>query len=133
MAQDFSVTGIGLGQFNAVFQRLYLPVQFGPAVYVPHVHNLFLEYALELGVPGFVACAALVVGVVRLGLSGARAPDRQVQCTAIGLLLGLLAFAVFGLTDALAPGARAGLVLWIVLGLCAATGHATLVASEPTG
>ena len=38
----------------------------------------------------------------------------------------MLGFLAYGLTDAIAPGARGGLVLWIGLGLGAALPRATI-------
>ena len=125
MIQDFAFTGIGLGQFNPVLHGLYVPFLVAPETFVPHAHNVFLEYALELGIPGAVAFGALVVAFFRLCWRASRASDRTVQWTALGLGLGLIGFLVYGLTDAIAPGARAGLVVWVVLGLGGAMGNLT--------
>jgi putative inorganic carbon (HCO3(-)) transporter len=123
MLQDFAFTGIGLGQFDRVLHALYVPLLNGPLEVVPHAHNLFLEYALELGIPGAVAAMFLVVAFFRQCLRAARSSDPLVRWVGIGLGIGMLGYFVYGSVDAIAPGARAGIVLWIVLGLGAAVGN----------
>jgi putative inorganic carbon (HCO3(-)) transporter len=122
MLQDFPFTGIGLGQFNPVLHALYAPVVVPPATFVPHAHNVYLEYALELGIPGAVAFGLVVLGAFIGCWRGVRSADPRLQWTGLGIALGLLAFLVYGFTDAIAPGARAGLVLWTMLGLGGAIG-----------
>ena len=45
------------------------------------------------------------------------APDQETRYLALGLAGCLLAHAVYGLTDAVALGAKPGVILWILLGL----------------
>ncbi len=122
MLQDFPFTGIGPGQFNAVLHALYVPFLLWNQ-YVPHAHNIYLEYALELGIPGAIAFGLVVLGFFRSCALAARSGDALVRWTGLGLAFGMAGFMVYGLTDAIAPGARGGLLLWIVLGLGAAAGN----------
>jgi putative inorganic carbon (HCO3(-)) transporter len=123
MLQDFAFTGIGLGQFDRVLHALYVPLLNGPLEVVPHAHNLFLEYALELGIPGAVAMMFLVLAFFRQCFRASQAADPLVRWAGTGLAAGMLGYMVYGTVDAIAPGARAGIVLWIVLGLGAAVGN----------
>lgn len=123
MARDFAVTGIGLGQFDPVLHALYATPLLTRDEFVPHAHNLYLAYAVELGVPGAIAFAALVVAFFRTCVRVRRSGDGVVAVSAVGLAIGVLAFMIFGFTDAIAPGARGGLILWIVLGLAGALGR----------
>jgi O-antigen ligase len=127
MAIDFPLTGIGIGQFNPVMHLFYPSSLIADQQPIPHAHNLLLAYVVELGIPGACAMSALVVLFLRACFRAARSPDRLLSWTGISLGLGMLAFAIFGLVDAIAPGARGGLVLWIILGLGFAMGN---VASE---
>jgi O-antigen ligase len=120
MVRDFPVTGVGLGQFDPVLHLLYLPAFGTPGLYVPHAHNLVLAYAVELGVPGAIAFGLLVAAALRGCLGALQAADGEVRWSALGLALGLLGFMIFGLTDAIAPGARGGLLLWVSLGMAVA-------------
>jgi putative inorganic carbon (HCO3(-)) transporter len=123
MIQDFPVTGIGLGQFDFVLYTFYTPVGLVPSEYVPHAHNLFLDYAVELGVPGALAVAGVLISCCHQCIKAAALEDTVVRSAAVGLGLGLLAYLVYGLTDAIAPGARAGFMLWVLLGLALALGR----------
>jgi putative inorganic carbon (hco3(-)) transporter len=122
MLRDFPFTGIGLGQFNPVLHAVYTPFLVGPDTFVPHAHNMYIEYALELGIPGAVAFGLLVLASVRGCCRAMRSANARLHWTGLGIALGLLAFLIYGLTDAIAPGARAGIVLWTLLGLGGAIG-----------
>ena len=57
--QDFPFTGLGFGTFEQVVAVLY-PLFLNPAGTVPHAHNLFLQVAVDLGLPGLVAYLAVL-------------------------------------------------------------------------
>ena len=46
--------------------------------------------------------------------------DARLRPLALGLLAGLVALHVYGLTDALAPGSKPALIFWCALGVLAA-------------
>jgi putative inorganic carbon (HCO3(-)) transporter len=56
MIQDFPFTGIGMGAFMQVANAMY---PFSPHADHPHAHNLFLQVAVDLGLPGLIAWLAL--------------------------------------------------------------------------
>jgi len=118
--QDFPFTGTGLGTFRRVVNLLYPLFLVGPDVDIAHAHNMFLQVAVDLGLPGLVAYLALLwlAGVVTWQV--ARRGSPVVRATALGLLAGLIGLHVYGLTDALAPGSKPGLAFWVALGLIAA-------------
>ena len=126
MISDFPITGIGIGQFNPVLHLLYPSSVLPPSTYVPHAHNLYLDYAAELGLPGALAFAAVVASSLYECGRASKSSHLCFRWTARGLLLGLLAFMFYGLVDAIAPGARGGIVLWVILGLCLAAGNIAL-------
>jgi len=121
MIGDYPFTGVGLNNFPLVQQRLYplLPVQ--PAALIPHAHNLYLQAALDYGVPGllaFLALAASLAATIRPGLARpARGlPDLDAVILA-GYAAGLVAYLLYGLTDALAVGGRLAAPAWLLAGL----------------
>lgn len=122
MLQDFPLSGIGLGQFSPVLHALYSPLLIPPTAQVPHAHNLILEYALELGLFGAAAFVTLVVAALRSCMAAIASADPLLRWTGLGLCAGIAGYFVYGLTDAIAPGARGGLPFWGVLGLAAAVG-----------
>ena len=115
---DFPFTGIGLGAFRQAAFRLYplpLPVEQD----IAHAHNIFLQTGLDLGLPGLVAYGAVLILAAVVGWRVARR-DVGLRAVSLGLLAGLAALHIFGLADALALGAKPGLVFWFALGLLAA-------------
>jgi hypothetical protein len=58
---------------------------------------------------------------VLVGIVVSAEPDLTLPKTT-GLLLGLAALHIYGLGDALAPGSKPAVLLWVILGLIAAAG-----------
>ena len=124
--QDFPFTGMGMNTFRHVMPLLYPLFTIGPDVDVGHAHNEFLQAALDLGLPGLIAFIAVHLGAVAMlwrlwrTVDTAAAPEMAARrYAALGLGCGLLAHLVYGLTDAVALGAKPGLVFWLLLGLIA--------------
>ena len=116
--QDFPFSGMGLGSFRQAAWRFY-PLSIPSSYDIAHAHNIFLQVALDLGLPGLVAYLGLLLTAAHAGWRAARR-DPVLRPWAIGLLAGLAALHVYGLTDALAPGAKPALLFWLALGLLAA-------------
>lgn len=114
---DFPYTGTGMGAFNEVAASLYGYYSQRQ----PGAHNLFLQVALDLGIPGAIAFAALVIAALARGLRAQRAlehdGDAALSFLAAGGLAGLAAVLVQGLIDIAAWGTKGGFVLWLVLAL----------------
>jgi putative inorganic carbon (HCO3(-)) transporter len=121
--QDFPFTGMGMNLFRRVVPLLYPLFTVSPDVDIVHAHNEFLQAALDLGVPGLIAFAAIYLGAAwmlrRIWVNagyGLLAP-RVTRALALGLGSGLAGHLVYGLFDAVALGARPGALFWILLGL----------------
>lgn len=116
--QDFPFTGTGLGTFRQVVRRLY-PLDV-PATYdIAHAHNIFLQTALDVGLPGLIAYLAMLGIAGFMGWQVAKRDDK-LRPFALGLLASLIAFHTYGLTDALALGSKPGILFWMALGLLTA-------------
>ena len=118
---DFPFTGSGLGAFRAVTERLY-PIDVAPTFEIAHAHNIYLQTAVDLGLPGLVVYVAILLVAAAIGWQVARR-DEGLRPLALGLLAGLAALHIFGLGDALALGSKPGLLFWVGLGLLAAAGR----------
>jgi putative inorganic carbon (HCO3(-)) transporter len=131
--QDFPFTGIGLGAFREVVHLLYPLFLTAPGSDIAHAHNVFLQVALDLGLPGLVAYLALVGlslwicwRVAAGSLGGRRATaDNRYRWLAHGILGALVGFHVYGLADTVALGAKPGMVFWMLIGMAAAIGIVT--------
>ena len=64
--QDHSFTGIGLGVFNQVVPFRYPYQTVGLSYNVTQAHDVFLDTALTIGVPGLLGLLILLVGVIML-------------------------------------------------------------------
>ncbi len=116
--QDFPFTGMGMNMFRRVVHILYPLFLSSPDFDISHAHNEFLQAALDLGIPGLVAFIALhLLAFWMLFQVQRRAVDPFHRALAVGLAGGLLAHVVYGMTDAVALGAKPGFVWWGVLAL----------------
>ena len=113
--QDFPFTGTGLGSFRRVVQRLY-PIQVPFDYDIAHAHNIFLQVALDLGLPGLVVYLALLVIAAVIGWQTAK-QDEELRPFALGLLAGIAAIHIYGQLDTLALGSKPNLLFWMSLGL----------------
>ncbi len=125
LVRDFPLTGVGMGAYGPLVDRLY-PFFLEPPGSVPHAHNIFLQVAVDLGLPGLLAWLVAFGGVIACSVqvwqSGRRQPDRWAWGLGAGLLASLAAMAVHGLTDAIVwTMVRSAPLLWAIWGLaCAA-------------
>ena len=114
---DFPFTGMGLGTFRKI-GRLFYPLSISPSYDFAHAHNEFLQAGLDLGLPGLAALLAIYIGTFRMLWSLWNSTrDLGTRYLALGLAGGLLAHAIYGLTDAVALGAKPSVVFWMLLGL----------------
>jgi putative inorganic carbon (HCO3(-)) transporter len=117
---DFPVAGIGMNSFRRVAPILYPFFTDYPVGDIAHAHNQLLQTALDLGLPGLTAYLAIWLGsAAMLWQSWYRAADDWLRALALGLAASLLAFSIYGLTDAVALGARPQFLFWVLLGLVA--------------
>jgi putative inorganic carbon (HCO3(-)) transporter len=115
MLRDFPLTGIGLNTFGFVLNAMYPAFSVQPDQPLPHAHNFFLQVGLDLGLPGLAAVVALFGAA--LGAAWRAKDDPRVGPVATGCGLGLLAHAGYGLTDAIALGAKPSILVWVLLAL----------------
>ncbi|HSD83925.1 MAG TPA: O-antigen ligase family protein, partial [Anaerolineae bacterium] len=119
--QDFSFTGMGLGTFRYVMPVLYPLFTVSPEVDLGHAHNEWLQAGVDLGLAGLVAFLALQGLSSMLAYQAFRRPlPAMVRWMMAGVLAGLVAHGIFGLTDAVALGAKPGIFWWLLLALTAA-------------
>ena len=122
--QDFSFTGMGMGTFRRVAPVLYPFFMISPDKDVAHAHNIFLQTGLDLGIPGLIAFISLWIGAfAMLLIVYNRRSEKKIalgmsaRTLALGLAGGMLAHGVYGLTDAVALGAKPGFLWWWLLAL----------------
>ena len=123
--KDFQVTGMGMNRFREVFFILYPAIGVQNTRDLGHAHNELLQAGLDLGLPGLAAFLALCLIAVAILVQLIRRdsqpdiPDGSTKWVAAGLLASLVGHFLFGILDAVALGAKPGLLFWLLLGLVA--------------
>ena len=133
MIQDFPFTGIGMGLYTEIADVFY-PFFLTTSSAAPHAHNLFLQVAVDLGIPGVVAWLAIlmlvVTGAWQLYRHGRVTGDGWVAGIGAGLLCSQVALMTHGLTDAVTWGiVRAAPIVWGLWGLTIAAWQVLVVES----
>lgn len=115
----FPYTGAGLGTFGYVLQVMFPTAEAASRSFLPDAHDLPLQTAIDFGIPGSVLMLGGAAVVLRHAFTFTRRAARGTLERSIraGLFAGLVAFALFNVTDAIAFGSKAGLMLWLLLGL----------------
>lgn len=127
MFRDYPFTGVGIALYRQL--RAEYPTPGFENALVPHPHNEALHFATDLGLPGIAVWAMLYVSA---GLSlYAVWKNATFRPWGIALAAGLIAHAVYGLTDAIPVWDRLAFIGWWVLGLCAALEVRATQAAHP--
>lgn len=122
--RDFPFTGAGIGTYTRVVDLLYPLFTYFPDTVV-HAHNLFLQIAVDLGIPGLIAWLAIwiliTVTAIRLYRSARDVHDNWFMGLGAGLLCSQVALIVHGLMDAVTWGmVKAAPLVWLVWGVTVA-------------
>jgi len=116
--QDFPFTGMGMNNFRRVVHILYPLFLISPDSDIAHAHNQWLQAGLDLGLPGLIAYAAIWLGAgVMLIQTWRYSRDFWQRAWTIGFAGAMAASLVYGITDAVALGAKPGFLWWMMLGL----------------
>jgi putative inorganic carbon (HCO3(-)) transporter len=107
MIQDFSFTGIGMGSYMEVADLLY-PFFLAAPGKIVHAHNLLLQIAVDLGIPGFIGWFSIFLGVCliswQLNRFGKANNDPWAGAIGAGFLGSQVALVLHGLMDAVTWG-----------------------------
>jgi putative inorganic carbon (HCO3(-)) transporter len=137
LLRDFGLTGGGAGNFEQVLMTLYPPFFTGVVGGFGHAHNVYLQMAVDFGVPGLIVFLALLLGlaaglVAAAHLGKAQPVEGAVTSLAIGLFGSLLVVAIHGLVDAPLATPRVYAVVFLLFGMgAAASSHLAGLAGQP--
>lgn len=119
IVRDYPLTGVGMDRFRYGPVRDDYPVdRFNLSP--PHAHNEMIQVATDLGLPGLVAFIGLNLTAVYLLWVCWRSGDAAARVVAAAAASGLLAHAVYGISDAIPLWDRFSFVYWMMLGVAAA-------------
>ncbi|NUM49424.1 MAG: O-antigen ligase family protein, partial [Anaerolineales bacterium] len=121
MIQDFPFTGVGMGLYGDVAEALY-PFPGVDPRFMPHAHQLFLQVAVDMGLPGGMAWLAIFVQSILVAWRVYKMARQEKNAWMTGLAAGLLASQValtlHGLIDAVTWGmVRPAPLVWGLWGL----------------
>ena len=100
------LNGIGLGQFDHQIDAHFPSVNFARDASFFHAHSIYLQTALDLGIPGALGWLYLIGTFFRRCRQLARADSGEARAIGLGMAAAMVAFLSFGITDAIALGAR---------------------------
>ncbi len=128
--RDFPITGTGMNNFPAVMLTYFPPIAFNNTSDITHAHNQLLIVGTDLGFPGMIAYAALMIGIAwMLWKSWRQATKLADKMLALGFAASLLAFELFGLFDGIGLGEKPAIFFWFLLGL---SGSLYTLIQQPT-
>lgn len=135
MIQDFPFTGIGLGAFKEVADALYPLFLYDPGS-IEHAHNLFLQIAVDLGIPGFIGWLIVLVSIIVVSWNliefGKREKNNLAAGLGAGLLCSQLALVIHGMTDAVTWGmVKPAPIVWAIWGLAVSSWIVIVKEAEP--
>ncbi len=114
--EDFPLTGLGMNMFRRLGPVFYPYFRLSNEIDLAHAHNQWLQAGVDLGLPGVVVFMALWWGAgLMTAQAYAQARTSADRWLIAGLAACLVASFVFGLTDAIALGARPGVMWWWLL------------------
>ncbi len=121
MLRDFPFSGIGMGTFTTIADTFY-PFSIFTAGSVNHAHNLFLQIAVDLGIPGLIAwlsCLIIIIcGAWLIFRKNNRPTDRWMASVGLGLLFSQIALVLHGMLDSVTWGmVRPAPLVWGLWGL----------------
>lgn len=118
MIADMAFTGVGLNTFPLIQTHFYPGHLLGAE---PHAHNLFLQTAVDLGVPGLLGLLWLLVAFyLTAWRTSGRVADRPMKALLIASVAGVTAYVAGGLLDVMTLGAKPVAALSLFLGLVGA-------------
>jgi len=113
LVRDYSIIGSGLGGFQMLYSTYVLLLHVG---YTVHSHNLFLNVAIEQGLPALLALAATWVLFAVAVWRGVLGPIALRQSRLLGAAaLSLVVLLIHGLVDDVLYGSRGVLLLFLPL------------------
>jgi putative inorganic carbon (HCO3(-)) transporter len=116
--RDFPLTGIGIGNFRSVTDYFY-PFS-STLLNVDHAHNLFLQIAIDLGLPGLITWLACWFTILGMAWQLYRKGEGRLRALGAAILCSQTALGVHGLIDCVTWNTRPAVIVWVIWGITVA-------------
>lgn len=117
LIEIFPLSGTGMGTYGLAVNHLFpMPSPLAPT---SHAHNLFIQIALDTGIPGLLAWLACLWQCTKCAWRAYRTPSTAPWWIRASGAAGLGTFWVLvfhGITDAVTWGTRPAVLLWAIWG-----------------
>lgn len=114
MIMDKPLLGIGWGAYWMVYPEYDFFLQDSGAK-IFHAHNMYLNIAAEIGIPGLLVFLTLMIGHIRKGLFVMRHNNnRWITGLMLGIVAALLGLAVNGFTDYVMFNIQMSMLFWLL-------------------
>ncbi|MCI8331599.1 MAG: hypothetical protein HFE78_02070 [Clostridiales bacterium] len=121
-ALDFAGSGVGVG--TEAFTKVYPLYALSGIEIAPHAHNLFLQTAIETGLPGLLILLLIIVLFMQSAFTfykKCKSGDmKRGKLLALAGFSGIMGVLLQGMTDYIWYNYRVFLMFWVVMGLTAA-------------
>jgi len=113
MITDNPFIGIGWGAYWLVYPEYDFFLQdAGTKIF--HAHNMYLNIAAEIGIPGLFVFLAVMMGHVRKALIVMRNSNQWVAGLMLGIVTALMGLAVNGFTDYILFNIQLSMLFWLL-------------------
>ncbi len=124
MIQDHPWFGIGWGSYWLVYPEYDFFIQ-NPAVKILHAHNMYLNFAAEIGLPGFFAFMTILIAHGRMAVRNWRKAGPKARGMFLGMAASFVGILLNGLTDYVLFNIQLSLLYWLTLALIIVLQRAT--------
>ncbi|MBP2631077.1 MAG: hypothetical protein H6Q70_1705 [Firmicutes bacterium] len=114
MISEHPLFGIGWGAYWMVYPEYDFFIQ-NDAVKIVHAHNMYLNFAAEIGIAGFLSFMAYMIGHLHLALSNTHLKKSNLlNGVTLGAGLSILCVAINGFTDYVLFNIELSMLFWLV-------------------
>lgn len=116
MLIDHPITGVGLGNFHSAYEEYLTPDEKNlPVEPAPwHAHNLFIQLAIEMGIPGLFSFLWLVISLLCRIFSFQKIKNKN-KWLIYGIFSSITGFLFLGFFDFLLGDVKSGIYFFIIL------------------
>ena len=127
MIKKYPLIGVGLGNFRYVYPEYMLA---GAKERMLHAHNIFLQIAVEMGIPGLLVFLWLLFLFFK-DIFSQRQEDRYLKVVSIGFCAGIIAILITSFFHDVFHSRQIATLTWYIIGMAIASNK--LKDEESTG